>query len=73
MNVLGTKLTQEQLDKAVVWGCTSQGFTIGTLAEQLQRSRVPSDIAPVAAQRLIRKWKDASKILFTKGRWRWQK
>lgn len=64
-------LTEEQTNKVTVWACTVPSFTLGTLADQVNRARTTVDDVQDTAAKLIRQWKARGKIKFVRGYWKW--
>lgn len=64
------QLTEEQTNKVTVWACTVPSFTLGSLADQVNRARAVVDVQETAAT-LIRQWKARGKIKFVRGYWKW--
>lgn len=66
-------LNEEQTNKVTVWACTAPSFTLGTLTDQVNRTRAVLDDVQAEAARLIRQWKAKGKIKFVRGYWKWVK
>lgn len=66
-------MNEEQTNKVLVWACTIPSFTLGSLAEQVKRSRTVVDDVQTEAASLIREWKARGKIKFVRGYWKWVK
>jgi uncharacterized protein YukE len=75
MQAMETKnmLSEEQTNKVTVWACTVPSFTLGTLADQVNRARAAVDDVQDVAAKLIRQWKARGKIKFVRGYWKWVK
>lgn len=66
-------MNEEQTNKVTVWACTVPSFTLGSLAEQVLRSRAVVEDVQAEAYGLIREWKAHGKIKFVRGYWKWVK
>jgi hypothetical protein len=64
-------MNEEQTNKVTVWAVTAPGFTIGSLAEQVKRSRAEVDCFTETARQLLREWKARGKVKFNRGQWKW--
>lgn len=75
MQVMEVKntLSEDQTNKVTVWACTVPSFTLGTLADQVNRARAVVDDVEDEARKLIRQWKAKGKIKFVRGYWKWVK
>lgn len=73
MLVDGNEVSQDALDKAAVWACTTLHFSLGELRGYLSRIRGIEMHCEEVAHRLIQKWKKEGKVLFRKSQWHWQK
>lgn len=66
-------MNEEQTNKVTVWACTVPSFTLGSLAEQVYRSKADVKSVLQEAHGLIREWKARGKIKFVRGYWKWVK
>lgn len=66
-------MNEEQTNKVTVWACTVPSFTLGSLSDQVLRSRAVVEDVQTEAASLIREWKARGKIKFVRGYWKWVK
>lgn len=66
-------MNEEQTNKVTVWACTVPSFTLGSLSDQVFRSKAVVEDVQAEAYGLIREWKARGKIKFVRGYWKWVK
>lgn len=66
-------MNEEQTNKVTVWACTVPSFTLGSLSDQVFRSKAVVEDVQTEASGLIREWKARGKIKFVRGYWKWVK
>lgn len=70
MNVLGTEITQEQIDKALQWFPPDRSFTFLDFQTALCKCGVPFIVSDRAADRILQKARKSGTHVHTGGRWK---
>lgn len=70
MNVLGTEITEEQIDKVLHWFPPDRSFYFGDFQTALCRCGVPFDVSDRAADRILQRARKAGTHVYGGGKWK---
>jgi hypothetical protein len=70
MNVLGTEITQEQIDKALQWFPPDRSFTFGEFQSVLCKCGVPYEISDRATDRILQKCRKSGTHTYSGDKWK---
>ncbi|TGV15786.1 hypothetical protein EN816_00610 [Mesorhizobium sp. M8A.F.Ca.ET.173.01.1.1] len=70
MNVLGTEIPQDAIDRLLKWFPPARSFSFSEFQSAAVRCGIPFEVADRAADRILQKARKAGTLAYSGGKWR---